>query len=123
MMRCWLLYATAPEGMSAREANDALNLYISDLSHGIPVVHDHFTGAPHGGFVVMFPRTEEELAKLDDPGELAGWKIEKHPLVFSMTPVGFDAQVGFTLENYGQTTLDQLRAEEPEDPRYWWQRR
>jgi hypothetical protein len=109
--------------MSAREANDALNRYISDPSRGIPVVHDHFTGAPHGGFIVLFPRDERELAGLDNPGPLAGWRVERHPLVFSLTPVGFDAQVGFTLENYGKTTLAVLRAEEPEDARYWWQRR
>ena len=123
MVRCWLVYATAPAGVSARAANEALNLYISDLSRGIPVVHDHFTGTPHGGFVVLFPRNEQELARLDEPGPLAGWTIQRHPLVFSLTPVGFDAQVGFTLENYGKTTLDSLRGEESEDPRYWWQRR
>jgi hypothetical protein len=121
--RCWLIYAIAPEGMSAHDANDALNLYISDPARGIPVVHDHFTGTPHGGFVVLFTRDEQELGSLDDRGPLAGWTVERHALVFSLTPVGFDAQVAFTLENYGRTTLDALRAEEPEDPRYWWQRR
>ena len=123
MARCWLIYATAPRDLNARAANDALNAYISDLSRGIPVAHDHFTGTPHGGFVVIFPRDEKELARLDDPGPLAGWTIETHPLVFSLTPVGFSAQVDFTLENYGNTSIGALRAEEPDDPRYWWQRR
>jgi hypothetical protein len=123
MARCWLIYAIAPDGVSAREANDALNLYISDLTRGIPVAHDHFIGTPHGGFVVLFPRDEQQLGRLDDPGPLAGWTIERHALVFSLTPVGFDEQVGFTLESYGRTTLDALRAEEPDDPRYWWRRR
>jgi hypothetical protein len=30
MDRCWLLNTTAPEGLSARAANDALNAYSSD---------------------------------------------------------------------------------------------
>ncbi len=123
MSRCHLVYAIAPDGMSASEANDALNTYIADPSRGIPVVHDHFTGKPHGGFAVLFPRDENELARLNDHGPLEGWEIHHHPLVFAITPVGLDAQVGFTLQEYGQTTLDALRADEPEDPRYWWQRR
>jgi hypothetical protein len=123
MDRCWLVYAIAPDGMSARAANDALNEYISDAGRGIPVVHDHFTGKPHGGFAVLFPRDDAELARLDDPGPLEGWEVHHHPLVFALTPVGFDAQLGFTLEQYGETSLDALRAVEPEDPRYWWQRR
>ena len=68
-------------------------------------------------------RDENELARLNDHGPLEGWEIHHHPLVFAITPVGLDAQVGFTLHEYGQTTLDALRADEPEDPRYWWQRR
>ena len=123
MDRCWLVYAIAPEGLSARAANDALNEYISDLSRGIPVVHDHFTGKPHGGFAVFFPRDDAELAGLDDSGPLEGWEIHRHPLVFALTPVGFAAQLNFTIEEYGGTSLDALRAAEPADPRYWWQRR
>jgi hypothetical protein len=123
MLRCWLIYATAPAGVTAAQANDALNAYIADLSHGLPVVHDHFTGTPHGGFVVIFPRDGQELARMDNPGPLAGWTIEKRPLVFSLTPVGFDAQVAFTLVRYGKTNLDALRADEPDDPRYWWRRK
>jgi hypothetical protein len=123
MERCWLVYAIAPEGMSARAANDALNAYISDTSRGIPVVHDHFTGKPHGGFAVLFPRNDAELERLDDAGPLDGWEIQRHPLVFALTPVGFDAQLGFTIEEYGGTSLDALREAEPADPRYWWQRR
>jgi hypothetical protein len=108
--------------MNARDTNDALDLYISDSLRGVPVFHDHFAGNPHGGLVVIFPRDDEELSRLDDPGPLTGWTLRKHALVFSLTPVGFDAQVGFTLENYGKTTLAILQAGEDQDPRYWWQR-
>jgi hypothetical protein len=108
--------------MRARDANEALNAYITDAGRGIPVVHDHFTGTPHGGFAILFPRNDSELERLNDPGPLEGWEIHRHRLVFARTPVGFDAQVAFTLERYGGTSLAELRAAEPADPRHWWQR-
>jgi hypothetical protein len=120
--RCYFIYAVAPSGMSAREANLALNHYIADQRRGIPVVHDHFIGRPHGGFVVVYQWTEDELALLEEPGPLKGWQLMACPLTFSVTPVGFAAQVDFTLENYGGTSLEALRADEPRDRRYWWQR-
>ena len=118
--RCYFVYALAPEGGSAREANERLNEYIGDRSRGIPVMHDHFIGA-HGGFAVFHVRSEEELARLDDPGPLDGWRLDVHPLTYAVTAVGFAAQVDFTMESYGDTTLDQERAAEPPDKRYWWQ--
>ncbi len=118
--RCYLVYALAPDGMSAREANDGLNEYIGDATRGVPVVHDHFVGR-HGGFAIFHVRSDEERARLEDPGPLAGWEIEIHPLTFALSPVGFAAQVDFTLESYGATTLDRLRADEQPDARYWWQ--
>ena len=121
--RCYLLYATAPEGTAARAANDALNEYVADRSRGIQVFHDHFTGKPHGGFAVVYPRTEEEAARLDDPGPLEGWSLSVHALTFALSPVGFAAQTEFSLEAYSDTTLEELRAAEPLDPRFWWQRR
>lgn len=38
--------------MTARQANDALNEYISDRRRGFVVLHDHFTGKPHGGLAM-----------------------------------------------------------------------
>jgi hypothetical protein len=29
--------------------------------------------------------------------------------------------MAFTLDRYGHTSLDALRAAEPTNPRYWWQ--
>jgi hypothetical protein len=118
--RCHLVYALAPDGMAAREANDALNQYIGDGRRGIPVFHDHFTGRPHGGFAVFDVRSEDELAMLDDPGPLDGWRISHHPLVFALSTVGFAAQSEFTLGAYGKTSLAELRAVERPDPRFWW---
>jgi hypothetical protein len=120
--RCYLLYAVAPEGTGARAANEALNEYISDLSRGIPIFHDHFTGSPHGGVAVLFPRSDEEVARLEDPGPLEGWDLEVHGLTFALAPTGFLAQTEFTLEAYGTTSTEELAASEPDDPRYWWRR-
>jgi hypothetical protein len=118
--RCHLVYAVAPHGMSAREANDVLNAYIETPERGLPVFHDHFTGKPHGGFVVFEIRTDDEEAALSDPGLLEGWQIAVHPLTFALTGVGFTAQTEFTIEAYGKTTLDELRASESDDKRFWW---
>jgi hypothetical protein len=120
--RCFLVYALAPEGTTAREANDRLNEYVADGSRGLSVWHDHFVGT-HGGAVVLDVRSEEERALLDEPGPLAGWAISVHPLTFSLSAVGFAAQTSFTLESYRGVSLDQLAADEPDDPRFWWRRR
>jgi hypothetical protein len=118
--RCHLVYAVAPDGMSAREANDVLNAYIGEPDRGLPVFHDHFTGEPHGGFVVFEVRTDAEEAALAEPGLLTGWELTTHALTFALTGVGFTAQTEFTIEAYGKTTLDELRASEPDDKRFWW---
>jgi hypothetical protein len=119
--RCFLVYALAPEGVSARQANEQLNEYIVDPERGLIVSHDHFIGR-HGGFAVFEVRTESEEAKLTDPGPLEGWEITTHPLTFSLTAVGFVAQADFTLRNYGGTSLEELEAAEQPDKRFWWRR-
>jgi hypothetical protein len=121
--RCYLVYAVAPPGTTARAANDALNAYVADSRRGIPALHDHFTGTPHGGFSIFHVRSEEELAALDDPGPLAGWTLVVHALTFALTAVGLVAQAEFTIETYGGTSLTTLRADEQSEPRYWWRRR
>jgi hypothetical protein len=119
--RCHLVYALAPDGVSAREANDLLNEYVADRSRGLAVWHDHFVGE-HGGAVVLDVQNDEE-ARLADPGPLEGWQLSVHPLTFSLSAVGFAAQTSFTLEQYREVSLDELAAAEPDDPRYWWRRR
>ena len=118
--RCVLVYAVAPDALTAREANDALNRYVEDARRGVPVFHDHFTGKPHGGFAVLYVTSEEEDGLLGDPGPLAGWELAAHQLVYSLTPVGFAALLEFSLRVYGKTSLEELRAAEEPDPRYWW---
>ena len=119
--RCYLVYALAPAGMPAGEANDLFNEYIADESRGICVFHDHFV-REHGGVAVFDVRAEAELAALHEPGPLAGWDVRIHGLTFALTAVGFAAQADFTLEQYRGTTLEALRAAEPPDARYWWRR-
>ena len=120
--RCYFLYCLAPVQLSASAANEALNDYIADRRRGVPVFHDHFIGNPHGGLAIMYVDSDEQRALLDDHGPLAGWDVRVHSLVFALTPVGFDAQTRFTLEQYGETSLDELRATEQPDPRYWWRK-
>ena len=119
--RCHFVYALAPSGVSASEANDLLNDYVADRSRGLAVWHDHFVGE-HGGAVVLDTRDDDEEARLADPGPLEGWQLTTHPLTFALTAVGFSAQIAFTLENYCGTSLEELAAAEPDDPRYWWRR-
>jgi hypothetical protein len=115
------VYALAPSGVSAREANDLLNEYVADESRGLAVWHDHFVGA-HGGAVVLDTRDDAEEARLADLGPLEGWRLSAHPLTFSLSAVGFSAQTAFTVEQYRGVSLDELAAAEPDDPRYWWRR-
>jgi hypothetical protein len=119
--RCHLVYALAPDGASAREANELLNEYVADRTRGLAVWHDHFVGE-HGGAVVLDTRNDGEEARLGDPGPLEGWHLSVHPLTFSLSSVGFSAQTSFTLEQYRGVSLEELAANEPDDPRYWWRR-
>jgi hypothetical protein len=121
--RCYLVYAVAPEGVSARQANERLNQYVADQRRGFVVFHDHFTRKPHGGFAVFDVREPEAYDLLADHGPLAGWNVAAHALTFSLAATGFAAQMELTAEGYGGKTLEQLRREEPEDERFWWRRR
>ncbi len=120
--RCHLVYALAPDGMSARDANELLNEYIGQDGRGLIVSHDHFVGRPHGGFAVFEVSSDDEQAKLADPGPLEGWELTTHALTFSLTAVGFVAQADFTLRNYGGTSLAELEGEEKPEKRFWWRR-
>src|SRR2546423_13597717 len=85
--RCHLVYALAPSGVSAREANDLLNEYVADESRGLAVWHDHFVGA-HGGVVVLDGRDEAEETRLAHPRPPPGRGASGDPLTFSPSAGG-----------------------------------
>jgi hypothetical protein len=121
--RCYLVYAVAPEGVTARQANELLNEYIEDRRRGFVIFHDHFTGKPHGGFAVFDVRDQEAFGLLDAHGPLEGWEVRVHALTFSIAATGFAAQMELTAEAYGGKTLAERREEEGGDERFWWLRR
>ena len=120
--RCYLVYAVAPDGVTARQANVLLNEYIEDRRRGFVIFHDHFTGKPHGGFAVFDVRDAQAYELLEDHGPLEGWEVRVHALTFSMAATGFAAQMELTAEAYGGKTLAERREEEGEDERFWWLR-
>jgi hypothetical protein len=120
--RCYLVYAVAPDGVTARQANDRFNEYIEDRRRGFVIFHDHFTGKPHGGFAVFDVREGEAFALLEDHGPLTGWDVSTHALTFSLAATGFAAQMKLTAEGYAGRTLKERREEEGEDERFWWLR-
>ena len=121
--RCFLVYALAPEGMTASGGERPAEPLHRRAGRAAQIVtHDHFIGTPHGGFAVFEVATDEEQAKLADPGPLEGWEITSRPLTFSLTAVGFVAQADFTLRNYGGTSLAELEAAEKPRKRFWWQK-
>jgi hypothetical protein len=119
--RCYLVYALAPAGVYAGQANVLFNEYIGDPARGLAVYHDHFIGR-HGGIAVFEITTEEEKAKLDDPGPLEDWELTSYPLTYSRTAVGFVAQAEFTLRAYRDVKLSDLIENEEPDKRRWWNR-
>ena len=76
--RCYLVYALAPEGMPAAEANRLFNAYIADRRLPLPVFHDHFIGRP-GGLAVFFAANEAERQALAASRRLDGWQVALHP--------------------------------------------
>ncbi len=77
--RCFLVYALAPEGVSARQANEQLNQYIGDRERGLIVSHDHFIGR-HGGFQAHFTLRNyggisiDELEAAEQPEKRFWWR-------------------------------------------------
>jgi hypothetical protein len=118
--RCYLVYALAPDGVAARQANDLLNQYVADRRRGLPIFHDHFTGTPHGGVAVFDVRDGEAYGLLREHGPLEGWSVSVHALTYALAATGFAALVEFSAKTYAGKTLAQLAAEEGDDERFWW---
>ncbi|SRR6266498_769352 len=108
--RCFLLYALAPSGMPASEANRILNMFISDASLPLAVFHDHFIGQP-GGVVIFYVENVQERDALLAQKYLDGWHVEIQPLIFAHSPSAFDAQTAFTLRAYRGVDWETLQKE------------
>ena len=109
--RCFLLYALAPHGLPASEANRILNAFIGDRSLPVAIFHDHFIGQP-GGLVIFHVETSRERDALFEQSYLEGWQVDIQPLVFSHSPSAFDAQIAFTLRVYRGLDWESLQREE-----------
>jgi hypothetical protein len=97
--RCFLVYALAPQGLSAAEANRIFNEFIAEPGLPLALYHDHFIGQP-GGIAIFFVETSAERDALLAQEFLEGWLVEYQPLIFSYSPAAFDEQIAFTLKAY-----------------------
>ncbi|HSK87458.1 MAG TPA: hypothetical protein VK880_03835 [Anaerolineales bacterium] len=108
--RCFLLYALAPGGLPAAEANRILNTFIGDPALPLALFHDHFIGKP-GGVVLFYVETTQERDALLAQKYLEGWHVEIQPLIFSHSPSAFDEQIAFTLRAYRGVDWETLQKE------------
>ena len=97
--RCVLVYAEAPESLSARDVNTIFNNYVADRSLPLVLFHDHFLGV-RGGVAVFYVTSQEERDRLVASQALEGWRVELRPLIFSFSPSAFDEQIGYTMQAY-----------------------
>jgi hypothetical protein len=109
--RCFLLYALAPAGLTAAEANQTLNAFIGDPALPLAIFHDHFIGQP-GGVVIFYVETAEERDALISQKYLEDWHVEIQPLIFSHSPSAFDEQSAFTLRAYRGVNWETLQKEQ-----------
>ena len=108
--RCFLVYALAPDGTSAREANRIFNEFIGDRTLPLAIFHDHFIGEK-GGVAIFFVESPEDQERLRTSERLAGWRVEIRPLIFSRSPAAFDEQIAFTLNAYRDNDWELLQRE------------
>lgn len=109
--RCYLVYALAPQGTRAAEANRLINAMTADKSLPLALWHDHFIREP-GGSIIFYVESQKEQEVLFSSEHLKGWKVDFRPLIFSFSPSAFDAQIGFTTENYRDADWTELRDKE-----------
>lgn len=112
--RCYLVYAIAPKGTRAIDANAAINAMTADKKLPLALWHDHFIKEA-GGCIIFYVANQEEQSALFNSEHLQGWKVDFRPLIFSFSPAAFDAQTSYTLKNYRQTDWETLRHEERPD--------
>ena len=108
--RCFLVYALAPGGLSAAEANQLFNEFIAEPGLPLALYHDHFIGQP-GGTAIFFVENSAERDALLAQEFLKGWQVEYQPLIFSYSPAAFDEQIAFTLKAYRDIDWERLQQE------------
>ncbi len=108
--RCFLVYALAPDGLSATKANELFNTYVADSKRGLVLFHDHFIGQ-RGGMAMFFVETQAEREALKDLAELTDWQVKIHPLIFAYNPAAFDEQIAYTLKSYRDKDWEILQQE------------
>lgn len=108
--RCFLVYALAPPGLPASEANRIFNEFVGDRSLPLAVFHDHFIGEP-GGVAVFYVENAGQRDALLDQTHLRGWDVQVQPLIFSRSPAAFDEQTAFTLRAYREVDWEVLQRE------------
>ncbi|MCG8349482.1 MAG: hypothetical protein MI924_17080 [Chloroflexales bacterium] len=108
--RCYLVYALAPEQVTAAQANAAFNALVADQTLPLVLFHDHFLGQP-GGMAIFYVATPAERDTLitTAPAALPHWRVDVQPLIFAYNPAAFDEQTAFTLRTYRATDWDTLR--------------
>lgn len=109
--RCFLVYALAPDGTPASEANRIFNAFLAETGLPLALFHDHFIGDA-GGVAIFYVASPDERDALLGQTYLDGWRVEYRPLIFSRSPSGFDEQIAFTLRAYRSVDWDRLRREE-----------
>lgn len=109
--RCFLVYALAPQGLNAAEANRIFNAFIAESGLPPALYHDHFIGQP-GGVGIFFVETPAERDALLNQDFLKGWQVEYQPLIFSYSPAAFDEQIAFTLRAYRGIEWEGLQKEQ-----------
>jgi hypothetical protein len=108
--RCFLVYALAPDRLSAAKANNLFNQFVADGSLPLTLFHDHFIGKV-GGLAIFYVSSEEERDALLKNQILADWDVQFHPLIFSRSPSAFDEQIAFTLKTYRGENWELLQKE------------
>jgi len=112
--RCYMVYALAPLGVSASQANRTINAMIGDEGLPLALWHDHFLGGP-GGCVIFYVENKKQQQALFENNYLIDWKVDYRPMVFSYSPAAFDAQIGYTLSAYSGNDWTKLRDENRPD--------
>jgi hypothetical protein len=118
---CYLIVVVAPSTVDWGESNLRINEFLDTPGLGVVVNHDHFRDdGANGGYMLVHVRTEEELAKLREPGPLEGWQRQEYPLWASVTATGFLSQSRFTMMRFSRESPERLAAQETHDERLWY---